>query len=76
MLRRISARRWTSWSYDVAANAWSARAPFVGGDPPANQGRNGHAAFGDRDSLVLHGGNLRGDMFRYNLTRDAWSRLS
>lgn len=65
-----------TWSYDVAANAWSARAPFVGGDHPAGQARNGHAAFGDRDSLVLHGGNLRGDMFRYNLTRDAWSRLS
>ena len=58
------------WSYDIASGQWEEKAPLRG--VSGYLGRSGHAAFADGDSLVLHGGNLLDDLWRFNLTENSW----
>ena len=61
------------WSYDIASGLWEEKAPLRG--VSGSLGRSGHAAFADGDSLVLHGGNLLDDLWRFNLTENSWSAV-
>jgi len=61
------------WSYDIASGLWEEKAPLRG--VSGYLGRSGHAAFADGDSLVLHGGNLLDDLWRFNLTENSWSAV-
>ena len=63
------------WTYDIASGEWEEKAPLrdVGeGSTSGYLGRSGHAAFADGDSLVVHGGNLLSDLWRFNLTENRW----
>ena len=58
------------WSYNFSSGEWGEQAPLR--DHGHQLGRSGHAAFAEGDSVLVHGGNLMDDVWRFNLTENRW----
>ena len=57
-----------TWVWGVAGQSWRREAPL--GGPSA---RSGHAAFADEDTVVVFGGDMLGDLWRFNASSSQWT---